>query len=92
MTPGCGFFYNQLKTMKPGLNIVSLWFGVIMVTLVTAGAVAITFTDFMSDRLYGTKRIMFVIMLLAYAVYRSFRIYQLMKYTETKKSYETKEF
>jgi len=62
--------------MQPGLNIVSLWFGVIMVTLVVSGAVAIAFTDFMSDRLYGTKRVVFVFILLGYAVYRSFRIYQ----------------
>jgi hypothetical protein len=65
--------------MQSGLNIVSLWFGVIMVTLVVSGAVAITFTDFMSDRLYGTKRVVFVILLLGYAVYRSFRIYQIYK-------------
>lgn len=64
------------------LNIVSLWFGIIMITLVTAGAIAIAFTDFMSERLYGTKRVVFVILLLAYAVYRGFRIYQLMKYSK----------
>jgi hypothetical protein len=63
--------------MQSGLNIVSLWFGVIMIAVVLSGAVAITFTYFMSDRLYGTKRIIFVIILLAYAVYRGFRIYQI---------------
>jgi hypothetical protein len=68
--------------MRSGLNIVSLWFGIIMITLVTAGAIAIAFTDFMSDRLYGTKRVVFVIMLLAYVVYRGFRIYQVMKYSK----------
>jgi hypothetical protein len=65
--------------MQSGLNIVSLWFGVIMITIVVSGAVAITFTDFMSDRLYGTKRVFFVILLLGYAVYRGFRIYQIYK-------------
>lgn len=65
--------------MKFGLNIVSLWFGIIMVVIVTAGAFAIAFTDFMNDRIFGTKRTVFVFILLAYAVYRGFRIYQLFK-------------
>lgn len=65
--------------MKIGLNFVSFWFGIIMVLVVTTGAIAIAFTDFMSDRLYGTKRIVFIFLLLGYAVYRSFRIYQIMK-------------
>ncbi|MGZ3919191.1 MAG: hypothetical protein ACXVNM_11345 [Bacteroidia bacterium] len=68
--------------MKLGLHIVTLWFGVVMVLMVIAGALAIAFTDVMSDRLYGAKRIGFVILLLAYAVYRSFRIYQVMKYSK----------
>jgi len=65
--------------MKLGLHTVSLWFGMLMVFVVTAGAVAIIFTDFLSERLYGNKRIFFVVMLLAYAVYRSYRIYQVIK-------------
>ena len=48
----------------------SLWTGAMMIVLVVSGAVAIMFTDAFSDRLYGSKRIFFVIMLLAYAVYR----------------------
>lgn len=68
--------------MKLGLHSVTLWFGIIMVLMVTAGAGVIAFTNVMSDRLYGPKRIGFVILLLAYAVYRSFRIYQVMKYTK----------
>jgi hypothetical protein len=49
-----------------------------MILLVTAGSVAILFTDAFSDRLYGPKRIFFVIMLLAYGVYRVFRIRQML--------------
>lgn len=64
--------------MKPGLNTVSAWFGMIMILLVTAGAVAFAFTDFMDDKLYGNKRIFFVVLLLAYAVYRGFRLKQLL--------------
>ncbi|MCE3258425.1 MAG: hypothetical protein K0S12_66, partial [Bacteroidetes bacterium] len=41
--------------MKLGLHTVSVWFGMIMILLVTAGAFAFTFTDFMDDRLYGNK-------------------------------------
>ena len=65
--------------MKFGLNTISVWFGMIMILLVVAGAIAITFTDFLSDRLYGNKRIFFVIILLAYAVYRVFRLRQMLK-------------
>ena len=65
--------------MKPGLNNLSLWFGMIMVPLLLAGAFVFAFTDYMSDRMYGNKRTFFVVMLLAYAIYRSIRIYQTIK-------------
>ena len=58
---------------------ISIWSGVLMIILVTGGAIAILFTDAFSDRLYGTKRIFFVVMLLAYGVYRVFRIRQMLK-------------
>jgi hypothetical protein len=50
-----------------------------MIILVTGGAIAIIFTDAFDDRLYGTKRIFFVVMLLGYAVYRVFRIRQMLR-------------
>jgi hypothetical protein len=50
-----------------------------MIFLVTGGAIAILFTDAFSDRLYGTKRIFFVVMLLAYGIYRVFRIRQMLR-------------
>jgi hypothetical protein len=65
--------------MKNNLNFVTLWFSVLMVIIVIAGAIAFTFTDFMSDRLYGGKRITLTIVFLAYAVYRGIRIYQVFK-------------
>jgi hypothetical protein len=33
----------------------------------------------MDDRLYGNKRTAFTVMLLAYGVYRGFRLYPLLK-------------
>ncbi len=68
--------------MKLGLHTISFWFSSIMILLVVSGAIAITFTDFMSDRLFGTKRIVFIFILLGYAVYRGFRMYQTMKYSK----------
>ena len=51
--------------MKLGLNTVSLWFGIIMMVVVLSGAIALTVSDLMSDRLYGSKRVGFIIMLFA---------------------------
>lgn len=60
-------------------QLISLWFGVIMVLVVGAGAVAMTFTDFLIESMSGAKRTFFVAMLYAYSVYRSIRIYQTLK-------------
>lgn len=65
--------------MKNGLNLIPVWFSVVMVALVVAGAFAFAFTDFMSDRVFGTKRWFMVVLFIAYAVYRSIRIYQTFK-------------
>jgi len=65
--------------MKLGLNSISIWFGMIMILLVVTGAFAFAFTDFMDNRLFGPKRIFFVVLLLAYAVYRIFRLRSLLK-------------
>jgi len=65
--------------MKLGLNSISIWAGMIMILLVTSGAFAFAFTDFMDDKLFGPKRIFFVFLLLAYAIYRIFRLRQLLR-------------
>lgn len=65
--------------MKNNLNFLSLWFGIIMILVVLAGAIAFTFTDFMDDRLYGGKRVLLTIIFAGYAVYRGIRIYQVLK-------------
>ncbi len=49
-----------------------------MIIVVLGGAIAIAFTDVFSDRLFGLKRVFFVFMLIAYAVYRGFRLYHLL--------------
>lgn len=65
--------------MKLGLNTISVWFGMIMILVVLSGATAFAFTDVMNDKLYGSKRIFFVVLLVAYAVYRFFRLKQVLK-------------
>jgi hypothetical protein len=50
-----------------------------MVFMVLAGAIAFTFTDFLDDRLYGSKRIIMIVIFFAYSFYRGIRIYQVMK-------------
>jgi|GEM_PF-962965 len=66
--------------MKPGLNSISIWFGMIMMLVVISAATALLiFPDALNDRLYGNKRIFFVSLLFAYAIYRGFRVYSLIK-------------
>jgi hypothetical protein len=72
------FFLKQV-IMKTGMQSVSVAFGAIMVLVVLSGAIAFMFTDVMSDRLFGSKRTLFVVILFAYAAYRSFRLYQVLK-------------
>lgn len=65
--------------MKLGLHTVGTWFSLIMIALTLSGAFAFAFTDFMDERLFGTKRVFFVILLVLYAIYRGFRLYQVSK-------------
>lgn len=60
-------------------QLVSLWFGLIMVLVVGSGALLMTFTDFLIDKMDGPKRSFFIILLYAYFVYRLIRTYQLIK-------------
>lgn len=65
--------------MRNGFQYISLWFSIIMIALVIAGAIAFTFTDFMSEKVYGSKRVIMIVVFSAYAIYRSIRIYQIFK-------------
>jgi EamA domain-containing membrane protein RarD len=67
------------KTMRSLTHLLVLWFGVIMVLVVLVLAIALLTTDFYTERLSGQKRTLFIIILFAYAVYRSFRTYSLLK-------------
>jgi hypothetical protein len=58
------------------LQSVTVWFSVVMVLAVFALATAVLLTDALSDRLYGNKRIFFIVLLYAYAAYRGFRLYR----------------
>jgi hypothetical protein len=46
-----------------------------MLFVVIGLAGMLAFTDMWTDRMYGTKRVFMIFLLLAYAVYRGFRIY-----------------
>lgn len=66
--------------MKPGLNSLSVWFGLIMVLVLACAALSLLiFPDALSERLYGSKRAFFIVLLFAYCVYRGFRVYTLYK-------------
>ena len=73
------FIQSKNAQMKIGLNLIPLWFGIVMILVVVSLAMAVSFTDFMDDRLYGNKRIFFIVLLFSYAVYRSFRLYHLIQ-------------
>lgn len=65
--------------MKLGLNTLTIWFGMIMIIVVVAGAIAFSFTDVMIEKLHGPKRTGFIVMLFSYAIYRGFRLSQSLK-------------
>jgi hypothetical protein len=66
--------------MRKGLHhYISVWLGSVMLVVVLTLAVLLVFTDMWNDRMYGGKRIFMIVLLLAYAVYRGFRIYRLAK-------------
>lgn len=67
--------------MKLGLNTISIWFGGIVALVSICLAIALTFTNFMVETMYGSKRIGFICVLMLYTVYRAFRIYQTLKYS-----------
>ena len=70
------FFILIIVMNKPGFRSLTSIFGVVMIVAVLALAAGVAFTDMLSDRLYGSKRTFFIALMLAYAVYRGFRIYQ----------------
>ena len=57
----------------------AIWMSAFMIVAVTCMALLFAFTDVMSDRLNGNKRIIFIFVLAAYSLYRAFRLKQLFK-------------
>ncbi len=54
------------------------WIGLFLAVVVFAMAIGIITTD-MLPNMYGTKRIVFVVMLFSYSAYRGFRVYTYFK-------------
>lgn len=65
---------------KIGMNMTAIS-GAIMVIVVFGAAAAFALTDLMNDRLFGSRRTWFVVVLLVYGAYRSFRLYKILKPT-----------
>ena len=64
---------------KSPIELINLVFSGMMVLLTFTGAIVFLFTDLMSDRAFGNKRIVLGIIFLAYAIYRSYRMHKVFK-------------
>lgn len=60
-------------------ELINLTFSGLMVLLTITGTIVFFFTDLLSDRVYGNKRYILGAVFLIYAVYRSYRIYSVLK-------------
>lgn len=67
---------------KSPIELINLVFSAMMVLLTFTGAIVFLFTDLMSDKAFGNKRIVLGIIFLAYAIYRSYRMYAAFKAKE----------
>ena len=57
----------------------NLTFSGMMVLLTLTGAIVFLFTDLLTDTAFGNKRIILGFVFLAYAIYRSYRMYSVFK-------------
>ena len=64
---------------KSPTELINLTFSSLMVLLTITGFFVFLFTDLLSDRVFGNKRYILAIVFLAYAIYRSYRMYQVLK-------------
>ncbi len=69
---------------KSPVELINLAFSLIMVLVTFIGAMVFLFTDLLSERAFGNKRIILGIVFLAYSIYRSFRMYNTIKINRTK--------
>jgi len=67
---------------KTPIELINLTFSAIMVLITIIGTFVFLFTDLMSDRVFGNKRYILGIIFLAYAIYRSYRMYSALKTKE----------
>jgi uncharacterized membrane protein len=58
---------------------INLAFSAIMILITFMGAIMFLFTDLMSDKAFGNKRIILGVIFLSYAIYRSYRVYLSLK-------------
>ncbi|HRG02125.1 MAG: hypothetical protein U0W65_16600 [Bacteroidia bacterium] len=61
------------------VELINLVFSAMMVLITVTGSIVFLFTDLLSDRAFGNKRIVLGIVFLAYAIYRSYRMYSAFK-------------
>jgi hypothetical protein len=64
---------------KTPTELINLTFSGLMVLLTLTGAIIFLFTDLLSDKAFGNKRIILSVVFLSYAIYRSYRIYSVFK-------------
>jgi Na+/phosphate symporter len=64
---------------KSPTELINLTFSGLMVLLTLTGAIIFLFTDLLSDKAFGSKRIILGVVFLSYAIYRSYRIYSVFK-------------
>jgi len=64
---------------KTPIELINLVFSGLMVLLTITGTFVFLFTDLMSDRVFGNKRYILGFVFLAYAIYRSYRMYTALK-------------
>lgn len=60
-------------------ELMNMVFSTVMVIITFAGAFVFFFTDLMQDKAYGNKRYILGTVFLAYAIYRSYRMYSALK-------------
>ncbi len=64
---------------KSPIELINLSFSAIMVLLTVTGFFVFLFTDLMSDRVFGIKRYVLAVLFLVYSIYRSYRMYGVLK-------------
>lgn len=60
---------------KSPTELINLVFSGMMILLTLSGAIVFFFTDLLSDKAFGSKRIVLGVVFLAYSIYRGYRMY-----------------